>query len=86
MQSCNFPTAYLAKVQRHFHSNNKGEKTGLEAAEKAQRLLREKKRRVERELFWKRATAVGLEVAGGVLAVAISYGINVMLRKRLSRG
>ena len=67
-------------ISWHFHSNG----AGVEAAQRAQARLIEKKRRVERELFWKRATQIGLEIAGGVLAVGISYVVNTALRRRLN--
>lgn len=67
-------------ISWHFHSNG----SGLKSAERAQKMLAEKKRRVRKEQFKKRAMTLGLEIAGGLLAVGISYAVNTALRRRLN--
>ena len=73
-------------VQSHFEYiswNFHAEGGGIKAAQRAQELLLEKKKRVQWQLFRKRAMALSLEIAGAVLAIGISYSINSALRQRL---
>lgn len=74
-------------VQAHFEfiSWNFQKEIGVRVAQRSQELLQEKKRKVQRDAFWKRAKGIGLEVAGGVLALVISYSINAALQRRLHR-
>ncbi|GAX19759.1 phosphopantothenate-cysteine ligase [Fistulifera solaris] len=74
-------------VQAHFEyiSWDFKMENGVSIARRSHELLQEKKRQAQRNAFWKRIKGIGLEVAGGILAVAISYSINVALQRRLYR-
>jgi phosphopantothenate-cysteine ligase len=74
-------------VQAHFEyiSWNYQREKGVNIARRSQELLQEKKRQGQRDAFWKRVKGIGLEVAGGIVAVAISYSINAALQRRLYR-
>ncbi len=74
-------------VQAHFEyiSWNFQKEKGVNVARRSQELLQEKKRQAQRDAFWKRVKGIGLEVAGGIVAVAISYSINAALQRRLYR-
>jgi len=74
-------------VQSHFEfiSNNFHESgSGVAAAKRAQRRLDQEKKRVNKQLFWRKAQKVGLEVAGAVLTIWISFAINSALQRRRS--
>lgn len=73
-------------VQAHFeyisyHNYASGE--GWKAAEWARVALDEKKKRIQRQLWWKRVADIGFEIVGGLAAFLISYSINVVLQRRL---
>ena len=74
-------------VQAHFEfiSWNFQKEKGVHVARRSQELLQEKKRLAQQDAFWKRAKGIGLEIAGGIFAVAISYSINAALQRRLYR-
>ena len=73
-------------VQSHFEfiswNYNDENGSGVEAARRAQQLLQEEKTKVNKELFWRKVQKIGLEVAGAVLTVSISYAINSALQRR----
>ena len=79
-------------VQSHFefisynfhHHGSKTASFGMQAAKRAHRLLREKKKQVHQQMVWKQIQKVGVEVVGALLAVGISYAINSALQKRRS--
>lgn len=75
-------------VQSHFefiswHFNVDG--SGAKAMQLAQEKLLQEKKHVKRTLFWNRAKSVGLEVAGAVLTMWISYTINSAVQRRISQ-
>jgi phosphopantothenate-cysteine ligase len=72
--------SHFEYISWHFQSNGS---VGLQAAERAQTKLFEKKRRIRRELAWKRVRSVALDVAGTALAILLSYSINMALQRRL---
>ena len=71
--------SHFEYISWHFHTDG----SGVKAAERAQKILAERKRQVHSELFWKRIQKTGLDVFGAILAVGISYSINAVLRQRL---
>lgn len=73
-------------VQSHFefiswHFRTDG--SGVLAAERAQRALQERKRQAQLDRLKEKIVSVGAEVLGAVVAVALSYTINVALQRRL---
>ena len=78
-------------VQSHFEyisynfPNHVAGASGMEAAKRAHRMVREKKKTVHQEIVWKQVQKAGLEVVGAVLAVGISYAINSALQQQLQR-
>lgn len=76
-------------VQSHFefisyHFQAARDSIGLKASEKARSALAVKQRKAQRDRFMKRAVDVGMEIAGAVIALALSYTINTVLRRRLN--
>lgn len=71
--------AHFEYISWHFHANG----SGVKAAERTQDLLKERKRRVQREIMWKQVKTRALEIAGAAAAFLISYTINAALQRRL---
>mmetsp|Transcript_9936 Transcript_9936/g.15313 ORF Transcript_9936/g.15313 Transcript_9936/m.15313 type:complete len:500 (-) Transcript_9936:50-1549(-) len=78
-------------VQQHFdyisrHWNGQtSQLSGTEAAIRTHERLQEKKRQIERDLFWKKFQNVGLEVAGTLVGVGITWTISSILAQRMHR-
>ena len=53
----------------------------LEAARHAQEAWKEKRQRVERDLYWKRVQALGTEVIGYVLSGVLSWAVALALQR-----
>jgi phosphopantothenate---cysteine ligase (ATP) len=65
------------------HVKKKNDDDGIRASIRAQNSLLERKRKVQRDTFWRQLHEGGLQVAGSLLALALSYVINVTLQRRL---
>lgn len=68
-------------ISWHFHADG----SGVKAAKRTQELLKERKKRIQRDILWNRVKQHGLEIAGAALAFLISYTINFTLQRRLRR-
>jgi phosphopantothenate---cysteine ligase (ATP) len=79
--------AHFEHLSNHYyaddHAKKNGNSDGIRASLRAQNSLLERKRKVQRDNFWRRLHEGGLQVAGSVLALALSYVINVTLHRRL---
>ncbi|KAL7563292.1 hypothetical protein ACA910_016652 [Epithemia clementina (nom. ined.)] len=54
---------------------------GVEAAREAQEALKQKKRQVQNQLYWKRVNAIGTEVAGYLLSGLLSWAVAVAIQR-----
>jgi phosphopantothenate-cysteine ligase len=75
-------------VQSHFEyisssCNGSFDKSGTEAVVRAHEELEQKKRQVQREIFWKQIEKTGLEWAGMAVGIALSYAVSSALRRRM---
>lgn len=64
--------------------NGTFDKAGAEAVMRAHYELEQKKRQIERELFWQRVQQIGLEWAGVAAGALLSYVVSTALRRRMS--
>eukprot|EP00533_Pseudo-nitzschia_delicatissima_P003839 CAMPEP_0116101712 /NCGR_PEP_ID=MMETSP0327-20121206/12955_1 /TAXON_ID=44447 /ORGANISM="Pseudo-nitzschia delicatissima, Strain B596" /LENGTH=468 /DNA_ID=CAMNT_0003593689 /DNA_START=104 /DNA_END=1507 /DNA_ORIENTATION=- len=76
-------------VQTHFEYistslSGSNDKSGTESIMKAQLELKQKKKEIERELFWNQVQKVALDWAGVLAGAALSYVISAALRKRMT--
>ncbi|KAL3945427.1 MAG: hypothetical protein SGBAC_000480 [Bacillariaceae sp.] len=76
-------------VQTHFEyistSSEVGmDRSGTQAVIRANDDLSEKRRKLERDLFWEQAKTTGLEWAGVAAGCLISYAVSTALRNRMS--
>jgi len=78
---------YLSNTDKEDESNDVMPRTalmaGAEAAARHNAYLKEKKRQLQNELYWKRARDVTLNVAGHVLGMYITYAASSALQKRM---
>lgn len=58
---------------------------GAEAAANNNRMLVERKHQIQKELYWRRVRDLALNVAGSALGMALTYGISMMLQRRMFR-
>ena len=76
-------------VQSHFYyistqiNGSLDDKTGTSAVLEAQHRLREKKKEVDRQIFWNQVQKVGLEWVGIALGCGLSYLLSSALRRRM---
>ena len=76
-------------VQTHFEYisttlSASNDKSGTESILRAQSELKEKRKNVEREVFWNQVQQVALDWAGVFAGAALSYVISTALRKRMN--
>lgn len=76
-------------IQNHFEYistslSGSNDKSGTASIMKAQAELKEKKKAVEREVFWNQVQQVALDWAGVFAGAALSYVISTALRKRMN--
>jgi len=75
-------------VQTHFEYistslSGSFDKSGTESIMRAQLELKQKKKNIERELFWNQVQKVALDWAGVFAGAALSYAISAALRRRM---
>jgi hypothetical protein len=75
-------------VQTHFEYisislSGSFDKSGTESIMRAQLELKQKKKNIERELFWNQVQKVALDWAGVFAGAALSYAISAALRQRM---
>ncbi len=78
-------------VQAHFefisyHFASSGSSSGLGASQRAQKMLLDQKRRVQRDKIYRQVRATVLDWTGVVASVLLSYYINMALQRRLRSG
>lgn len=78
-----------AVIEAHFEYISKScngtfDKAGIEAVMRAHEQVEQKKRQIERELFWERIQQIGLEWAGVLAGALLSYAVSTALRRRMS--
>jgi phosphopantothenate-cysteine ligase len=72
-------------VERHFDFVSRNWNDGTEAAIRNHELLQEKKRKVKRDMFWKRVKNEILALAGPVVGGVLTYSIMSVLRSRIAK-
>jgi phosphopantothenate---cysteine ligase (ATP) len=78
--------SHFEHLSNHYYADDhakNGSDDGIRASIRAQNSLLERKRKVQRDTFWRQLHEGGLQVAGSLLALALSYVINVTLQRRL---
>jgi phosphopantothenate---cysteine ligase (ATP) len=78
--------SHFEHLSNHYYADDhvkNGNDDGIRASIRAQNSLLERKRKVQRDTFWRQLHEGGLQVAGSLLALALSYVINVTLQRRL---
>ena len=75
-------------IQEHFEYISKSchgtfDKAGMDAVMKAHEEMKEKKRKMERTIFWEKVQTTSLEWAGVAAGALLSYVISSALRKRM---
>lgn len=75
-------------IQAHFDYISKScngtfDKAGMEAVMKARAQVEEKKKQLEREIFWEKVQKTSLEWAGVAAGALLSYVVSSALRKRM---
>jgi hypothetical protein len=78
-----------AVIEAHFDYVSKScngtfDKAGIEAVIRAHEDVEQKKRQIERDLFWERIQQIGLEWAGVLAGAFLSYAISSALRRRMT--
>jgi phosphopantothenate-cysteine ligase len=71
---------HFAYISRHWNGPNA---STTEAAIRNHERLQEKKRQVQRELFWKRVRTETLALAGPLIGAVLTYSITSLLRNRI---
>ena len=75
-------------IQEHFNYISKSchgtfDKAGMDAVMKAHEEMNEKKRRLERKIFWEKVQTSSLDWAGVAAGALLSYVVSSALRKRM---
>lgn len=71
-------------VEQHFDFVSRNWNDGTEAAIRNHVRLQEKKRQVQRELFWKRLRTEALGLVGPLIGGILTYAITSLLRNRIA--
>ena len=72
-------------VEQHFDYISRHWSDGTEAAIRNHKRLQEKKRQVQRDMFWKRVRTETLALAGPLIGGLLTYTITSLLRNRIMR-